>query len=114
VWIARLNVIYSHASDPTRFTDGNGFYDAAAQFAWTITVERLMGDALSLVAEPQATELDRVQVAFDLRDKAESLLGYGKSETGEGFAALLRRTRSVRRVRGVDVAPFGFRAACGG
>jgi hypothetical protein len=96
-WVTRLNAIYSHASDPTRFTDAEGFYGAAAQTAWTITVERLLGDALSLLAEPQATELDRVQVAFDLLDKAESLLGYGKQETSDGFEALLRRTKSVRR-----------------
>jgi hypothetical protein len=83
-WVDRLNVLYSHATDPTRFTDEHGFYDAAAQAAWTITIERLIGDALSLLAEPQATELDRVQLAFDLLDKAESLLGYGNRESGRG------------------------------
>jgi hypothetical protein len=98
-WVDRLNVLYSHATDPTRFTDERGFYDAAAHAAWTITVERLIGDALSLLAEPQATELDRIQVAFDLLDKAESLLGYGKQETGKGFEALLREAQSVRRAR---------------
>jgi hypothetical protein len=98
-WVARLNVIYSHATDPTRFTDDQGFYDAATQATWTITLERLMGDALSLLSEPQATELDRVQVAFDLLDKAESLMGFGKDETGIGFQAMLRRTKSVRRAR---------------
>jgi hypothetical protein len=98
-WVDRLNVIYSHATDPTRFTDEHGFYDAAAQAAWTITIERLIGDALSLLAEPQATELDRIQLAFDLLDKGESLLGYGKRETGKGFEALLRGEQSVRRAR---------------
>jgi hypothetical protein len=96
-WVERLNLVYSHATDPTRFVDGNGFYDAAAQAAWIITIERLIGDALSLLAEPQATELDRIQVAFDLLDKAESLLGYGKGDSGKGFVALLRREQSVRR-----------------
>lgn len=98
-WGERLNVLYSHATDPTRFTDERGFYDAAAQAAWTITIERLIGDALSLLAEPQATELDRVQLAFDLLDKAEGLLGYGKRESGRGFEALLRAEQSVRRSR---------------
>ena len=42
-----------------------------------------MGDALSLLAEPQATELDRIQVAFDLLDKAESLLGYGRHDRAQ-------------------------------
>lgn len=98
-WVDRLNVLYSHATDPTRFSDARGFYDAAAQAAWTITVERLIGDCLSLLAEPQATELDRVQIAFDLLDKAEALLGYGKPESGKGFEALLRATQSIRRMR---------------
>ena len=71
---------------------------AAAQAAWTVTIERLIGDALSLLAEPQATELDRVQLAFDLLDKAEGLLGYGKRESGKGFEALLRAGQSVRAV----------------
>jgi hypothetical protein len=113
-WIARLNVIYSHATDPTRFTDDQGFYDAAAQTAWTITVERLMGDAMSLLSEPQATELDRVQVAFDLLDKAESLMGYGKDESGDGFQALLRRTKAVRRAReALSSLPEDLRARLG-
>jgi hypothetical protein len=98
-WIERLNVIYSHATDPTRFADSEGYYDAPAQTAWTITVERMIGDALSLLAEPQATELDRVQLGFDTLDKAEALLGYGKLESGNGFQALMRRTQTVRRVR---------------
>jgi hypothetical protein len=98
-WVGRLNVLYSHATDPTRFTDECGFYDAAAQAAWLITIERLVGDGLSLLAEPQATELDRIQLAFDLLDKGESLLGYGKRQTGRGFEALLRQAQSVRRAR---------------
>jgi hypothetical protein len=98
-WTEQLNVIYSHATDPTRFTDEHGFYDPNAQTAWLITVERLMGDLTSLLAEPQATDLDRVQLAFDLLDKAETLLGYGRDDTSKGFAALLRRDRAAPAVR---------------
>jgi hypothetical protein len=98
-WVDRLNVIYSHVADPTRFTDARGNHDAAAQTAWMITVERLLGDLNSLLAEPQATDLDRVQVAFDLLDKAESLLGYGREKSGKGFAALLRRGQCLPRLR---------------
>jgi len=98
-WVDRLNVIYSHAADPTRFTTDAGFYDAPAQTAWMITVERLIADALSLLAEPQATDLDRVQLAFDVLDKAEGLLGYDRVESGRGFGALLRPTQSTRRAR---------------
>jgi hypothetical protein len=61
-------------------------------------VERLIGDLISLLAEPQATDLDRIQVAFDLLDKAETLLGYGRKDTSKGFTALLRRGRSAPAV----------------
>jgi hypothetical protein len=98
-WVERLNRIYSHAADPTRFTTGQGFHDATAQTAWMITFERMLGDANSLLSEPQATGLDRVQIAFDLLDKAESLLGFGKKESGKGFAALLRRGQCLPRLR---------------
>jgi hypothetical protein len=98
-WVGQLNRLYSHATDPTRFTDGEGYHDAAAQMAWMITLERLLGDALSLLAEPQASDLQRVQIAFDLLDKAESVIGYGRNNSGKGFEALLRRRRTIRRLR---------------
>lgn len=98
-WVGQLNQIYSHTTDPTRFTDSDGYHDAAAQMAWMVTLERLLGDALSLLAEPQASDLQRVQIAFDLLDKAESLLGYGRGDSGKGFEALLRRERTIRRLR---------------
>jgi hypothetical protein len=98
-WVAQLNRLYSHASDPTRFTDEQGYHDGAAQLAWMTTFERLLGDTLSLLAEPQASDLHRVQTAFDLLDKAEGLLGYGRRDTGKGFMALLRRKQTLRRLR---------------
>lgn len=98
-WVDRLNVLYSHTADPTRFTDAQGHLDAVAQTAWMITLERLLADANSLLAEPQATDLDRVQIAFDLLDKAEGLLGYGKQRSGKGFTALLRRGQCLPRLR---------------
>jgi hypothetical protein len=98
-WVDRLNRLYSHVADPTRFTDEGGFHDPSAQAAWMITLERLFGDAISLLAEPQATDLDRVQIAFDLLDKAESMLGYGRKRSGKGFSALLRRRQCLPRLR---------------
>ena len=98
-WVARLNRLYSHASDPTRFTDATGFHDGAAQMAWMVTLERLIGDALALLAEPQASDLQRVQTAFDLLDKAEALLGFGEGSAGHGFMALLRRKQAMPRLR---------------
>jgi hypothetical protein len=59
----------------------------------------MLGDANSLLAEPQATDLDRVQLAFDLLDKAESLLGYGSDNPKKGFEALLRREQCMKRLR---------------
>jgi hypothetical protein len=98
-WVGQHNRLYSHTTDPTRFTDSDGYHDAAAQMAWMITLERLLGDALSLLAEPQASDLQRLQIAFDLLDKAESLLGYGRDDSGKGFEALLRRDRTLSRLR---------------
>ena len=98
-WVQTLNQLYSHMTDPTLFTDEQGFYDAAGQTAWMITCERLIGDAVSLLAEPQATDLDRTQMAFDLLDKAEGLLGYDRRKSGSGFLKLLRRGRCVARLR---------------
>lgn len=97
-WVDRLNCLYSHVADPTRFTDEAGYHDPSAQTAWMITLERLFGDAISLLGEPQATDLDRVQIAFDLLDKAESMLGYGRKRSGKGFSALLRRRQCLARL----------------
>lgn len=97
-WIERLNRLYSHATDPTRWTDDEMRHDPSAQAAWLITLERLIGDTNSLLSEPQATELDRAQIAFDLLDKAEGLLGYERNRTGKGFEALLRRRACLRRL----------------
>lgn len=98
-WLERLNVLYSHISDPTRWTDQDGYFDASAQSAWMVTLERMLGDTITLLAEPQATELDRVQMAFDLLDKAESLLGYGEGESGRGFRQLVRRGSCLKVMR---------------
>ena len=100
-WVDRLNSLYSHVADPTRWTDSDGYHDAAAQTAWYVTLERLIADAVSLLAEPQAADLQRVQIAFDLLDKAEAILGYGRRKTGKGFEALLRREECLRRLREV-------------
>ncbi len=86
------------ASDPTRFTDKSGYHDAPQQMAWMLTLERLLADALSLLAEPQASDLHRVQTAFDLLDKAAQLLGYEGKETTNGFMDLLRRKRALPRL----------------
>ncbi len=53
-WVERLNVLYGHLADPTRFTDPDGYHDPAAQAAWMITLERIFGDMISLMAEPEA------------------------------------------------------------
>jgi hypothetical protein len=95
-WVERMNVLFSHATDPTGFADGLGRHDAAAQTAWHLTLERSLADATLLLADPSQPDLVRSQLAFDLLDKCESLLGYSKS--GPGFKELLRRSRAVPRL----------------
>jgi hypothetical protein len=97
-WVTRLNVIYSFALDPTNFDDGHGRFDVKAQTVWFLTFERLLADALSIAAAPQSPALARVETAFDLLDKAESLLGYNRANSGQGFKRLLRRDEMVPRL----------------
>jgi hypothetical protein len=95
-WVDRLNVLYSHAADPTRFATQLGAHDPSAQTAWHLTMERVLADVVLLLADPNAPDLVRSQLAFDLLDKCESLLGY--SQSGPGFKELLRRSKTVRRL----------------
>lgn len=44
-------------------------------------IRRLVGD-LAMASAPQEAPTTRLTMAFDLLDKAEALLGYGKSESG--------------------------------
>jgi hypothetical protein len=92
-WVEKLNAIYSQAADPTRFENG-GRHKPEAQLAWLLTVERLLADATLILAGPQSPQMIRLETAFDLLDKAESLLGYGLDRTGKGFQRLLRRSES--------------------
>lgn len=95
-WVTRLNVIYSHVCDPTRFLNPTSArYDAPRQTAWLLTFERLLADALAIRSHPQASPLLLNQSAFDLLDKAEALLGYETDKTGKGFQRLLRRSEMV-------------------
>jgi hypothetical protein len=97
-WATRLNVIYSYALDPTNFDDGNGLLDIKKQTVWFLTFERLLADALSIGSSPQSSALARLGTGFDLLDKAESLLGYKKKNSGKGFVRLLRRDEMVPRL----------------
>lgn len=98
-WIDRLNVVFSYALDPTRFTDQLGNHDAAAQTAWLTTVERMLADGIVILGQPDLTALVRTSTAFDLLDKAEALLGWGRDEPGKGFKALLRRKKALPRLQ---------------
>jgi hypothetical protein len=95
-WVTRLNSVYSHICDPCRFTDAAGQHDAARQTGWHLTFERMLADMILIRTNLQRAEMVRQEIAFDLLDKAESLLGYGKPQggrdtSGEGFKHLLRR-----------------------
>jgi hypothetical protein len=96
-WVERLNDVYSHAADPTAFEEG-GRHRAEEQLAWLLTIERLVADGLLLLSGPQDPQMARLETAFDLLDKAESLLGYGVEDTGKGFERLLRRSETEPRL----------------
>lgn len=98
-WTDRLNILYTHGLDPTNFASlgTSGMLDAGRQTAFLVTLERLLTDLLLIVGQPQAPNIFRVQTAFDLLDKAETLLGFSKS--GTGFEALLRRTTASTRLQ---------------
>jgi hypothetical protein len=96
-WVTRLNILYSHATDPTRF-ERLGRHDAGAQYAWFLTLERLLLDAIIILAGVQDAQATRLQAAFDLLDKAEALLGYGRRGSGAGFKRLLRRSPMLARL----------------
>jgi hypothetical protein len=99
-WVTRLNVIYSYALDPSNFDDGHGCFDIKAQTVWLLTFERLLGDALAIASSPQGPAIARVETAFDLLDKAESLLGFTqkKNKSGKGAKRLLNRSEMVKRL----------------
>jgi hypothetical protein len=96
-WIDGLNVIYSHAADPTGFSDPLGRHDAVAQTAWMLTWERLLADGITVGAGVNLPTATRMELAFDLLDKAEGLLGYlnADNRSGKGFKLLLQRGRAV-------------------
>lgn len=96
-WVERLNILYSHASDPTQFHDEVARHDAAAQTAWFLTLERMLADGILLLSDMKAAGAVRMQLAFDLLDKAEALLKY--QESGAGFKDLLRRSKTVPRLK---------------
>ncbi|PZS13370.1 MAG: hypothetical protein DLM64_03430, partial [Solirubrobacterales bacterium] len=110
-WTTRLNVVYSHAADPTNFADDDGVHDVAAQAAWFFTLERMMADAAVLLADVDAPPILRMQAAFDLLDKADSLLTWrGRSADTAYFRRLLHRDEAVIRLdRAFDHLPVQLR-----
>ena len=98
-WTTRLDVVYGYAADPTNFATDDREHDVAAQAAWFFTLERLMADVTALLSTVNAPELLRMQVAFDLLDKADSLLvPKGKDAEGKNFKRLLRRSEALPRL----------------
>jgi hypothetical protein len=83
--------------DPTNFAE-LGRHSAPRQTATFLTLERMLADLLLVQTGFQGSELTRQQAAFDLLDKAEALLGFGKSGSGRGFERLLRRASMVERL----------------
>jgi hypothetical protein len=101
-WTERLNVVYSHIADPTRFVDANGNHQPTRQRAWFLTFERLLADTLLVTTGFQSPPLARQQSAFDLLDKAESLLGFASDKSGKGFERMFRRSSMQRRLTAIS------------
>jgi hypothetical protein len=106
-WTTRLNIVYSYAADPTNFGDDDDVHDVAAQAGWFFTMERMMADASVLLAAVDAPAVLRMQAAFDLLDKADSLLTRrGRTADGTNFKRLLRREEALTRLeRAFDRLP---------
>jgi|SRR5579862_253921 len=97
-WVHRLNIVYSHLLDPTRFADDHARHEPERQLAWFLTFERLLADLILVQTSFSLPELIRQQAAFDLLDKAETMLGFGVDNSGKGFEAMLRRSRMLPRL----------------
>jgi hypothetical protein len=97
-WATRLNIVYGYAADPTNFAAG-AEHDVVSQQAWFFTLERMMADAAVMLAAVDAPPLLRMQAAFDMLDKADSLLTPPRKDTdGKNFKRLLRRTEVLPRL----------------
>jgi len=98
-WVSRLNVVYSHATDPTRFAHPTTSLTLPSDMtAWLLTFERMLADLLAIASMPQGAPIVRLAMAFDLLDKAEAILGFGKRRSGDGAKRLLNRSEMVRRL----------------
>jgi hypothetical protein len=119
-WVTRLNSIYSIATDPTRFPGPGDRHDAPGQFAYLLTIERVISDMTAIGANPQGSPLSRVSSAFDLLDKLETLLGYGpprrglrgsEMRSGLGFERLLNRDETLPALfRSFESMPLQIRS----
>jgi hypothetical protein len=111
-WSTRLDILYSHAADPTRFVGDRGEHDVAAQAAWFFTFERMLGDFAALSAAVNAPGLLQMQVAFDALDKCSSLLVGPRSKQERAmFVRLLSRKETLPRVeKAFDQLPMQARA----
>jgi hypothetical protein len=56
-------------------------------------LRRVIGDMISLLAEPQATDLDRAQMAFDLLDLAQHIDASAKVGDAAAVATLTEAGR---------------------
>jgi hypothetical protein len=98
-WVSRLNVVYSHATDPTRFAHPTSSMARPSEMtAWLLTFERMLADLLAIASIPQGAPIVRLAMAFDLLDKAEALLGFGKRRSGAGAKRLLNRSEMIGRL----------------
>ena len=95
-WVTRLNVLYGHAADPTRFASTCGEHKIAEQAGWFLTFERLLADVTAMTTSVDSPGLLRMQGAFDALDKAAGLLA--RHSEAATFRRLLRRSQTLPRV----------------
>lgn len=109
-WTTRLNILYSHAADPTRFALPSGDHDVISQAAWFFTFERMLADFGALGAAVNSPGLLRMQGAFDALDKASSLIAGADGNDVASFKRLLRRKQALPRIeRAFDCMPVQSR-----
>jgi hypothetical protein len=116
-WTAVVDGLYRRAADPTQWVTGMGFHDPVAQTAFLLSVERLLADLILVLGSRDGPGLTRLQLAFDLLDKCETLVRYGTNSTNLGFKRFLDRSVALRwlahvlsRLPAPLARPFGAHA----
>lgn len=97
-WVERLNAVWGAVLDPARFRDEDGFHDPRAHFGAVLSLYRLFGSLLAILAGTRREEFGRRVLLFQTLDLLEGL------RFGD-FKTLLTRRRAreaLSRVESID------------